>query len=582
MPLRPDLLTPIAGDQPAGPYLRYDPLYDKIKEARKEDPFADPPVKADWRMVHDLTSEAIAKRSKDLQLAAWLTEAQLRREGLAGLREGLQLLVNLLDQFWDEVHPVIEDGDFDMRAAPLGWVGSYVDVAVRLAPVDSKGVTLAQYQESRTVPTEEEAKWDEEKAERRKQAIADKKFTPEQFEEGFAATPKAWYKQFLADVDASIELAKKLEKIGDERLGESAPGYKSLRDALNDIRVAAAGLLRRKLEVDPDPADEEPIDLDEPDTTSPDGTVSIEPRNRQDAANRIAVAARFLRKETPTDPAPYLMVRGFRWGELRTGAATPDPKLLAAPPTEIRTRLKGMLLDAKWADLLEAGEEIMATPFGRGWLDLQRYVLTACERLGEKYGAVAAAIQGALRSLLRDVPGLLDSTLMDDSPTANAETRGWMRDRGVIGGAAHEDGDAAPEPEAAPVSASALDRTIASLRGSQPQRAIELLMRAASQEKSERARFLRRAEAAGIMVANNLESVAMPILQELIEQMDQHNLEAWEAGETIAQPLGLLYRCLTTLQEDSSTREALYLRVCRLDPLQAIQFGASQNHDAGA
>jgi type VI secretion system protein ImpA len=580
MPLRPDLLTPIAGDQPAGPYLRYDPIYDKIKEARKEDPFADPPVKADWRMIHDLTSEAIAKRSKDLQLAGWLTEAQLRREGIAGLREGLQLLVDLLEQFWDQVHPVIEDGDVDMRAAPLAWVGSYIDVGVRLAPVDAKGVTLAQYLESRTVPTEEEAKWDEEKGERRKQALADKKFTPEQFEEGFAATPKAWYKQFLNDADAAIELAKRIEKIGDERLGDSAPGYKGLRDALNDIRVAAAGLLRRKLEVDPDPADEEPIDLDVPETTG-DGTVSIEPRNRQDAANRIAVAARFLRKETPTDPAPYLMLRGFRWGELRTGAETPDPRLLAAPPTEIRTRLKGMLLDSKWAELLEAGEEIMATPFGRGWLDLQRYVLTACEGLGDKYGAVTVAIQGAVRSLLRDVPGLIDATLMDDSPTANAETRGWLRMRGVLGGS-QEDEEAEAERAASPISSSALDRTVASLRASQPQRAIELLLRAVSQEKSERARFMRRAEAASIMVSNGLEAVAMPILQEMIELLDQHNLEAWESGDTIARPLGLLYRCLAALDEDTSTRQALYLRVCRLDPMQAIELTtASQNHDAG-
>ena len=30
--LREDLLTPIAGDNPAGKSLRYDPVYDKIKE----------------------------------------------------------------------------------------------------------------------------------------------------------------------------------------------------------------------------------------------------------------------------------------------------------------------------------------------------------------------------------------------------------------------------------------------------------------------------------------------------------------------------------------------------------------------
>jgi type VI secretion system protein ImpA len=476
-----------------------------------------------------------------------------------------------------------------MRAAPLAWVGAqssgratYLDVPVRLAPVNARGNSYSEYQESRSVPTDEEARLDEEKQERRSLAIQDGRFTPEAFEEGFAATPKDWYKQLLADLDVCLQLASRLEAIGDARLGEAAPGFKGLKDALNEVRVVVVGLLRRKLELDPDPVDETPVDLEElPGGPAGDGTVSIEPRTRQDAANRIAVAARFLRKETPTDPSPYLLVRGFRWGELRSGGETPDPKLLAAPPTEIRTRLKGLLLDGKWAELLEAGEEVMATPFGRGWLDLQRYVLTACDGLGEKYGNVAIAIQGALRSLLRDLPGLLDSTLMDDSPTANAETRGWLRARGIIGGTQEDEEEA--EAASMPVSTTALDRSIAALRASQPQRAIELLLRAATQEKSERARFLRRSDAASLMVANGLEAVATPILQEMVQQLDQHNLEEWESGETIARPLGLLYQCLTKLDQDYDTRQTLYLRVCKLDPIQAIEFtNNTRNDEPGA
>ena len=36
MPLRDDLLTAIPGDAPAGASLRYDRVYDQIKEARTE------------------------------------------------------------------------------------------------------------------------------------------------------------------------------------------------------------------------------------------------------------------------------------------------------------------------------------------------------------------------------------------------------------------------------------------------------------------------------------------------------------------------------------------------------------------
>jgi len=90
MPLREDILNPIPGDNPSGADLRYDPLYPKIKEARREE--ADVPQGdwvaerkvADWGQVLKLANEAIAAKSKDLQLAAWLTEALIRKEGYAG------------------------------------------------------------------------------------------------------------------------------------------------------------------------------------------------------------------------------------------------------------------------------------------------------------------------------------------------------------------------------------------------------------------------------------------------------------------------------------------------------------------
>ena len=96
--------------------------------------------------------------------------------------------------------------------------------------------------------------------------------------------------------------------------------------------------------------------------------------------------------------------------------------------------MKGLLLEAKWPQLLEAGEGVMATPAGRGWLDLQRYVLSACDGLGSQFESVARAIRGELRALLEDVPGLVTMTLMDDMPTANPETRRWLQDQGVTNG----------------------------------------------------------------------------------------------------------------------------------------------------
>src|SRR5437879_1304992 len=130
MPLRFDILNPIPGDNPGGESLEYAPVYDQIKEARREDD--DAPQgdwqrarkTADWKLVVQLAGDTIAAKSKDLQLAAWLTEGLLKTETFAGLRAGLELNKALLETFWENLYPQIEDGDLELRASPLEWIGT--------------------------------------------------------------------------------------------------------------------------------------------------------------------------------------------------------------------------------------------------------------------------------------------------------------------------------------------------------------------------------------------------------------------------------------------------------------------------
>src|ERR1035437_7833231 len=107
MPLRNDLLNPIAGENPSGQNLRYAPVYDKINEARREDDDAAQGdwkrerKLADWPLVVKTAGETLATKSKDLQLAAWLTEALLKTQGVGGPRGGRELLTGLVQTFWE-------------------------------------------------------------------------------------------------------------------------------------------------------------------------------------------------------------------------------------------------------------------------------------------------------------------------------------------------------------------------------------------------------------------------------------------------------------------------------------------------
>ncbi|MGQ0646593.1 MAG: type VI secretion system protein TssA [Gemmatimonadaceae bacterium] len=603
------ILSPIPGDSPSGKDLRYDPRYDQVKEARREDPDGprrkdDPPRKiADYGVVLTLGRQLLEKESKDLQLAAWLAEAMLKREGVAGLGTGIGVLQGIVTSFWDTCYPTWDDEDPEARAGPLTWVGSTFDIPIKQAPIAPTGASLLDYQISRSVPTEKEAEGSSEKAKARKEAIDSKKLTPEEVDRVIAEANKAFYKGVVADVDAAYAAVTELERTTDARFGRDAPSFVKLRGALEEMRRIAVPILEQKLIDDPDPIVEEAVSEA---AAGVDGSAALtpEPVSPADAAARVAVAARFLRKLDPTNPGPYLMLRGLRWGELRAAAAAGEfnPKLLEAPTTAIRSRLKGLQIDGKWPELLEQCETVMATPHGRGWLDLQRYVLTACEKLGSSYDAVAAALRDELRVLLAAIPALPEMTLMDDAPTANPETQAWLSaeeltsrpdETGRVTSGAANDGESRSGDEVVQAALAQDDATsrygglsagprrrpardaFAAAKGEMSQgrskQAIEILLAEIAREQSPRGRFLRQTQLAYLMVEGGLDSVARPMLERLVTTIDERKLEEWEAGPLVAQPLALLCRVMDRAQESgSSDRKALYLRICRLDALQAM------------
>src|SRR5260370_7067138 len=79
-------------DQPVGTDRRGAVEWDRIKEARRADDdlesgkWAKKGQKtADWRLVEELASGMLLNRSKDLQLALWLTAARIKHHGFPSL-----------------------------------------------------------------------------------------------------------------------------------------------------------------------------------------------------------------------------------------------------------------------------------------------------------------------------------------------------------------------------------------------------------------------------------------------------------------------------------------------------------------
>ncbi len=602
MPIREDILAPIPGDNPSGIDLRYDNkllVFDKIKEARRQDDdlaqgaWQTERKTANWPVVMKLAQDSIATSSKDLQLAAYLTEALLQTERFPGLRQGLDLTFRMLTEFWDTVYPVIEDDDRELRARPLAWIGSMLDLPLRSTPIVTAGYTFIAYKDSRTVGYEDQVKTDKDRK-ARNTMLESGKIAPEVFDKAFAETPKAFYAQTEKDLDACLEIISRMDAFCDEKLEGDSPGFAKLNKALTEVRQTIHQLLEKKREKEPDPVEEVPAEVAAEGSSSADqgsgatasgaaSSLVAEPADRRQAVAAVVGAASFLRKKEPFSPAPYLLLRGLRWGELRSAERLADSPLLEAPPTELRQQIKRLAIGKKWAELLEAGEQALAQPGSRAWLDLQRLSVTACTALGDSHKAIATAITTELRALLNDLPDLLDATLLDDTPAANPETKAWLESLGSSPPAvapeseaessgqpsAHSNG--APRWLAPAMDPYALAKD--ALASGNEEKAFTLMRKAMTRERSGRSRFRRTMQMIELAVTAGKDEIAQPLLEDVAAAIEAHKLDAWEDPEQMAVDLAKLMRYSKKIQGSSAEKQKLFERICRLDPVKALNVG---------
>lgn len=326
-PLEIDLeaiLAPIPGDNPAGLSLRYAGDYERIREARREDDASLPQgvwqtetKRADWDKVVGFSIDALIRRSKDLQIAAWLLEALIHRDGFTGITAGLCVIIGLCDTFWPTLHPEIEEGDLSPRLAPFEWINEKLAVAVYQLPLTEPGIVtphpLTWSDHANAMRLDQIRLADPENRTRVSGLRLD------QFDAAVSATATPFYRGIRRRLLAAQNLLDELDRRLDERCGEAAPSLARFRSALQQVEGLVQTILRNRGETPmidetarrdatlPEPDDAAEAD---PGGTPFDGTI----RDRGEAYRLIIEIAEFLAEREPHSLTPYLLRRAYTWG----------------------------------------------------------------------------------------------------------------------------------------------------------------------------------------------------------------------------------------------------------------------------
>src|SRR5205823_2386598 len=175
-------------------------------------------------------------------LAAWLTEALLRTDGLAGFTAGVRLMTGLVENFWDNLFPLPDEDGVATRVAPLvglngvSGMGSLIQPLARVTLFqrpDGAPLQLWHYQQSYELAgIDDEA--------RRQQRIEAGALPFETVENEARVAGGAAFATLQAQAAEAGAAWRALGEALDARVGADAPPTSHVRDLLDQIRGIAA------------------------------------------------------------------------------------------------------------------------------------------------------------------------------------------------------------------------------------------------------------------------------------------------------------------------------------------------------
>lgn len=325
------LLAPISEENPAGEDPRDSNEWVEVKQARQSHGENDPlgeseVVPADWEKVINLGAKMLTERGKHIEVACDMTEALVREHGFAGLRDGLRLIREIQEKFWDGVYPRPEGEDeADMedalldRSGPLNGLNTNIVNAMETVEVTGargqQNFSWLLYKDSRYV--ENVGRKD---PAAKSQLVAEGRADPALVNAAIGATPWQFYETATECLNEAAAELKKLDDLIDEKygaIGDEGPTLQRIREAIEECRVFCDRNYQEKkpggAALPPEPGGGEEAGAPVPVFA---GGVPLEPLDRADALRRLRAVAQFFRQTEPHSPVAHLVERAAMWGDM--------------------------------------------------------------------------------------------------------------------------------------------------------------------------------------------------------------------------------------------------------------------------
>ncbi|MBS7697297.1 MULTISPECIES: type VI secretion system protein TssA [unclassified Chelatococcus] len=326
------IVAPFAGEQPAGFDTRGDSTasvsYHELKDARAAARAAERRAAYDeesasassaeavqaWRIVAAQAVQLLATASKDLEVAAWLSEALLRLHGFAGLRDGFRVIAGLVETHWEDLHPQPDEDGLQRRLAGIAGLNGE----------GMEGTLIAPIRLAALVPhaSGDFALWHYERAARmerlspvsaREAAIAEAGFSLETVAMAARALPRSSASEIFGSVVDAHAAVKAAGAALDEAAGGAAPSLRQILNVLEEVREACCYLGLAPGDGATGEEEDLPVEASQ---ASQDGCTQGGYTSRDAAIAEVVRIAAYLRRIEPHSPISYTLDEAVRRARL--------------------------------------------------------------------------------------------------------------------------------------------------------------------------------------------------------------------------------------------------------------------------
>jgi type VI secretion system protein VasJ len=520
---------PIQPDRPAGSDVRYEPEYEQLQA--EIDKLSSPSASGgiDWQKVNDLAVSILERKCKDLLVVSYLAVSQIHMRRIEGLADGLQVLHDLIEHYWDDMFP--PKNRMRGRLAAIEWWIEKTEMALK--EITSQPV---------------------------------------------AAEKVGAINHALTQIDSLLA----------EHLPEP-PLLRPIQRALEQIPSVSQGQSESESvsaaeppQFQPSPAPKPETPPEPPQTAAPSDEpqeLISEPDSQKfisTGLQKIRQAAAFLLEHNSMNAMAFRYRRTAAWSLVSAPPPESNGQTRIPPPApQILKALLDLRDSGNWNALIMSAEQRLSQFIF--WFDLNRISAEALASLGNGYQNAYEAVCQETAFFIYRFPTLAELSFSDGCPFADPETRQWLNDIAIGVDSATEAGVAMSEPANAAGETDHVANTLAKARGLAKKKklpeAVLLFQTELKNCVSQRETLMWRSALCRILIGSKRTDMALPHLELILKDIETYRLENWDP-QLALEGLKLVWAGYSNHTDKQVKRDAqaVLSQIAKLDPTEALNL----------